>query len=105
LLSVFLQGQLSDGRLVAIKDYTIVKGRKYLPDFQRMHQHENIVSILGYCTYTQVENMLDMREARDHILVVEEYMPNGSLCEILTGKFQCNTELEFTANLNSSKLR
>jgi hypothetical protein len=87
--------------VVAIKDYPILWGQKYLPDFQRMHQHENIVSILGYCVYTKVENMLDLEEAKDHVLVVEEYLPNGMLLDIFEGKFPSNTELKFTTNLNS----
>jgi hypothetical protein len=47
-----------------------------------------------------VENMLDLGHAKDHVLVVEEYMPNGRLIDIFKGKFPISTEQEFTTNLD-----
>ncbi|RLN28045.1 cysteine-rich receptor-like protein kinase 14 isoform X2 [Panicum miliaceum] len=96
-------GTLSDGKEVAIKTYTPMIGseRQYVPDFQRLHQHENIVQILGYCIDTKMETISDKptrssAEIRDNILVVEEYMPNGSLHNILRGRGLARRELDWT---------
>jgi hypothetical protein len=87
---------------VIIKWYTTPSppsARQYIPDFQRLHQHESIVEILGYCIATSVETMSDRAtcmsaQMSDSILVVEEYMPNGSLFDIFQSKFSLKHSVE-----------
>jgi serine/threonine protein kinase len=104
------QGNLN-GRDVVIKRYTTSSAqsaRQYIPDFQRLHQHENIVEILGYCIDTSVETMSDRGTCRsaqmsDTILVVEEYMPNGCVFDFLrASKFSLKHSLEINNILNTS---
>jgi hypothetical protein len=87
---------------VIIKWYTTPSpqsARQYIPDFQRLHLRESIVEILGYCIATSVETMSDRAtcmsaQMSGSILVVEEYMPNGSLIDILQSKFSLKHSIE-----------
>lgn len=42
-------------------------------------QHKNIVKLLGYC--------FDTKEDKSLYLLVQEYMPNGSLGRVVNGVF------------------
>lgn len=65
------QGVLPEGREVVIKR---PRGECDI-GFPVWLQHENVVTTLGHCLYALGE------------MVVEEYMPNGTLSEIIKGMF------------------
>lgn len=74
------KGALPDELVVAIKRYPDQLGpqsiQQYINVFQLLIEHENIVKFLGFCHVDGSE------------VVVEEYMPNGSLFEIINGSSQ-----------------
>ena len=54
-------------------------------------EHHNIVRFLGYCHEIKIQMVLVegkcVAAERRHMLVVEEYMSNGSLYDIIDGMF------------------
>ncbi|KAE8784797.1 receptor-like protein kinase [Hordeum vulgare] len=67
------KGLLLDGRVIAIKrSHDEKKGLLFLVHLQ----HKNVVSSIGHCRYEQGE------------MVVEEYMPNGTLSEMINERPQ-----------------
>lgn len=75
------KGVLPDELVVTIKRYPDKSGKQrikqYIHVFQLLLEHENIVKFLGF---THVDG--------SEMVVVEEYMPNGSLFEIINGSSQ-----------------
>ncbi|XBI50642.1 hypothetical protein VPH35_114021 [Triticum aestivum] len=74
------KGTLPEELVVTIKRYPDQSGphsiQKYINVFQLLVEHENVVKFLGFCH-------VDGNE-----MLVEEYMPNGSLFEIINGSLQ-----------------
>jgi len=73
------KGVLPDGLVVAIKrfdDPVTHSLRQYVHVSSALIRHGNIVQFLGYCPESK------------HEMVVEEYMPNGPLSEIIHGLSQ-----------------
>jgi len=74
--ATIFKGALSD-ELVAIKRYPDQSGpqsiQQYVNVFQLLIEHENVVKFLGFCHVNGSE------------MLVEEYIPNGSLFEIING--------------------
>ena len=77
------KGMLPGGQMVAIKraqQGSMQGGLEFKNEIEllsRVH-HKNLVGLVGFC-FEQGEQML-----------VYEYVPNGSLKESLSGKFQIN---------------
>ncbi|KAM0835087.1 hypothetical protein ACQ4PT_063165 [Festuca glaucescens] len=75
--AIIYKGALPNELIVSIKRYPDQLGtqsiKKYVHVFHLLLEHENVVKFLGFCHVKGSE------------MVVEEYMPNGSLFEIING--------------------
>lgn len=90
------KGKLPDG-LVAIKRFCtdrLLRGdiEHYVNIFAVLPPHENIVRFLGYCQETKSEivpyNDRFVSAEVVNMMVVEEYIPHGTLSDIIDGKSQ-----------------
>lgn len=88
------QGVLANGAEVAIKSFCVDASQdehvvRYAEVFSVLRQHKNVVKFLGYCHETKIQMVpiegKCVAAERRHMLVVEEYMPNGSLSDIIDG--------------------
>ncbi|KAM3399714.1 hypothetical protein ACQJBY_004876 [Aegilops geniculata] len=91
--AVVYKGVLHNGEEVAIKwlcvDYSQVV--LYAEVFSVLCEHENVVRFLGYCDEIEtqmfpIEGKFVAAERHHMLVLVEEYMPNGSLSEIIDEK-------------------
>ncbi|CAL4978919.1 unnamed protein product [Urochloa decumbens] len=95
--STIYKGILQEGQVVAIKEHSY----KFLSEENRIYDainisiklnHENIVKPLGYCHEVIMVLKLDIfdkyvEDKDQHFCFVEEYMPNGSMEDIINGMF------------------
>ncbi|CAL4978918.1 unnamed protein product [Urochloa decumbens] len=93
--STIYKGILQEGQVVAIKEHSY----KFLSEENRIYDainisiklnHENIVKPLGYCHEVIMVLKLDIfdkyvEDKDQHFCFVEEYMPNGSMEDIING--------------------
>ncbi|XP_057972137.1 probable LRR receptor-like serine/threonine-protein kinase At1g06840 [Malania oleifera] len=85
------KGILADGTVVAIKraqEGSLQGQKEFFTEIEllsRLH-HRNLVSLIGYC------------DEEDEQMLVYEFMPNGSLHDLLSGRF--GEPLSFVARLN-----
>ncbi|KAF6992987.1 hypothetical protein CFC21_009936 [Triticum aestivum] len=101
--AVVYKGVLADGAVVAIKSFCVDASQhehvvRYAEVFSVLRQHENVVKFLGYCQETKIQMVpiegKCVAAERRHMLVVEEYMPNGSLSDIIDGS---SRQLDWTS--------
>ncbi|CAL4990453.1 unnamed protein product [Urochloa decumbens] len=93
--STIYKGILQEGQVVAIKEHSY----NFLSEENRIYDainisiklnHENIVKPLGYCHEVIMVLKLDIfdkyvEDKDQHFCFVEEYMPNGSMEDIING--------------------
>ncbi|KAF7045768.1 hypothetical protein CFC21_054845 [Triticum aestivum] len=88
------KGVLTNGAEVAIKMFIAGRGQddglaRYAEVFSVIGEHENVVRFLGYCHEMKIEFMRwedkCVPAETHHMFVVEEYMANGSLSNIIHG--------------------
>jgi len=89
-----MQGMIVNGMIAVKKLYNTLDmhEKKFIQEVQCLMKvrHKNIVRFLGYCADTQGE-MTDYEgksvlvEVRNRLLCFE-FVPNGSLCEHITGR-------------------
>ncbi|XP_024319061.1 putative receptor-like protein kinase At4g00960 [Brachypodium distachyon] len=93
--AIVYKGVLPDGFVVAIKRFRGSRSSQgdiehYVNVFLVLPRHENVVRLIGYCQETTYKMMpYDGRQVSAEItnmMVVEEYMPNGTLSETIDGR-------------------
>uniref|UniRef100_A0ACD5ZGK7 Uncharacterized protein n=1 Tax=Avena sativa TaxID=4498 RepID=A0ACD5ZGK7_AVESA len=86
-----------NGSEVAIKSFCVDDSQdenvaRYAEVFSVLREHENIVRFLGYCHEVKIQMVpvegKCVAAERRHMLVVEEYMSNGTLSEVVDGSSQ-----------------
>ncbi|KAM3399716.1 hypothetical protein ACQJBY_004878 [Aegilops geniculata] len=101
--AIVYKGVLANGAEVAIKIFIVEPSRhehvvRYAEVFSVLRQHENVVKFLGYCHETKIQMVpiegKCVAAERRHMFVVEEYMPNGNLSEIIDGS---SRQLDWTS--------
>ncbi|XP_037473960.1 uncharacterized protein LOC119350013 [Triticum dicoccoides] len=97
--AIVYKGVLPNGEEVAIKKFCVDASQdehvvRYAEVFSVLREHENVVKFLGYCHETKIQMVpvegRCVAAERRHMLVVEEYMPNGSLSDIIDGMLFSN---------------
>lgn len=92
--AIVYKGILTNGAVVAIKSFCVDDSQhehvvRYAEVFSVLREHENVVRFLGYCHEIKIQMVpvegKCVAAERRHMLVVEEYMPNGSLSDIIDG--------------------
>lgn len=96
--AIVYKGVLRNGAEVAIKSFCVDDSQdenvaRYAEVFSVLcDEHENIVRFLGYCHEVKIQMVpvegKCVAAERRHMLVVEEYMSNGTLSEIVDGSSQ-----------------
>ncbi|VAH12556.1 unnamed protein product [Triticum turgidum subsp. durum] len=101
--AIVYKGVLANGAEVAIKSFIVDPSQhehvvRYAEVFSVLRQHENVVKFLGYCHETKIQMVpiegKCVAAERRHMFVVEEYMPNGNLSEIIDGS---SRQLDWTS--------
>lgn len=92
--AIVFKGVLRNGAEVAIKSFCVDDSQdenvaRYAEVFSVLREHENIVRFLGYCHEVKIQMVpvegKCVAAERRHMLVVEEYMPNGTLSDAVDG--------------------
>lgn len=92
--AIVYKGVLRNGAEVAIKNFCVDDSQdenvaRYAEVFSVLREHENIVRFLGYCHEVKIQMVpvegKCVAVERRHMLVVEEYMPNGTLSDAVDG--------------------
>eukprot|EP01018_Ginkgo_biloba_P021733 Gb_08342 [translate_table: standard] len=90
--SVYL-GNLRDGRVVAVK-------RLYQDNSRRLEQFDNEVRILSSLSHPNLVRLIGYCHARQELLLVYEYVSNGTLADHLHGKQNGSKDLPWGTRLN-----
>eukprot|EP01018_Ginkgo_biloba_P021732 Gb_08341 [translate_table: standard] len=90
--SVYL-GNLQDGRVVAVK-------RMYQDNSRRLEQFDNEVRILSSLSHPNLVRLIGYCHARRELLLVYEYVSNGTLADHLHGKQNGSKDLPWGTRLN-----
>uniref|UniRef100_A0ACD5W3H2 Uncharacterized protein n=1 Tax=Avena sativa TaxID=4498 RepID=A0ACD5W3H2_AVESA len=91
--AIVYKGVLRNGaEVLCVDDSQDENVVRYAEVFSVLCEHENIVRFLGYCHEVKIQMVpvegKCVAAERRHMLVVEEYMPNGTLSEVVDGSSQ-----------------